>query len=252
MKLKLLVISSSLFLTACGGDSAENTSPKDSQVSQKQQATNANKHQDSQLAQFMSAETICDALPTSTLAALFQTTETIETSGGDYRERYSCSYSWNKSDKAEREKLMMENIMQTAQGKAEALPMRLKSPNNQITLTLLPSKKTAANFMPPKLTEEQLQARIEAAKKAANKRLTEEQKALAGDAANSMVERLMQQSNQNVTVDGIGDAAFWSETGSGGLNVLVGEIEIYIGPMIADTAAEDLENAKKIAGLLLK
>ena len=251
MKLSLLAISSSLLLAACGGDNVENTTSNDKQVSQSQ-PTSANKQQGTKLAKFMSAETICDALPTSTLAALFQTAETIETSGGDYRERYSCSYSWNKADKAEREKLMMENIMQAAQGKAEKLPMRLKSPSNQITLTLLPSKKTAANFIPPKLTEEQLQARIEAAKEAANKRLSEEQKALAGDAANSMVERMMQQSNQNVTVDGIGDAAFWTEVGSGGLNVLVGEVEIYIGPMIADTAAEDLENAKKIAAALLK
>jgi hypothetical protein len=40
--------------------------------------------------------------------------------------------------------------------------------------------------------------------------------------------------------------------GSGGLSVLLGQVEIYVGPMVADTADEDIENAKNIAQILLK
>ena len=248
MKTIILLITSTTLLAACGGDGVETQASATSTEVQHSQAVGDS----SKLKQFMHAEEICDVLSTTDIQQLFQTSATIERAGIDYRSRYSCTYTWDKPDKAAREQLMLTNTMQAAQGKAERLPMRLKMPTNQITVTLSETKKSAVNFMPPMLTEEQLADRIKQAKEAANKRLSKEQKQLAGDVANSMVEKLMQQSNQNQKIDGLGDAAYWTAVGTGGLNVLLGRVEIYIGPMIADTANEDIAHAKNIANILLK
>lgn len=252
MKPMFIWVLSTLLLTACGGDSVENQPTAASSEVKNSQSNGQAAGDSSKLKQFMNAESICDVLSTTEVQQLFQTATTIETSGLNHRSRYTCSYTWDKQDKAAKEKLMMDNIMQSAQGKAERLPMRLTMPTNQITVTLSETKKSAANFMPPKLTDEQLAERIKMAKEAANKRLTNEQKELAGDMANSMVEKMLTQNNQNQKIDGIGDAAYWTAVSTGGLNILVDGVEIHIGPLVAETAAEDMINAKNIAGLLLK
>lgn len=252
MKTTLVLVTSALILAGCGGDGGDNKSSVASAEVSQNQASNKATGDSSKLKQFMNADNICDVISTTDIQQLFQTSATIDGSGFNHSNRYSCTYTWDKSDKDAREKLMMENMMQAAQGKAERLSMRLKMPTNQITITLSESKKSIANFMPPVLTEKQLADRIKMAKDAANKRLSDKQKEVAGDAANSMVERLMKQSNQNQKIDGVGDVAYWTAVGTGGLNVLLGEVEIYIGPMIADTANEDIENAKNIANILLQ
>ena len=241
-----------LLLVACGGDSSHQQNSTSDVAVEKQTEASIVSEKASNLSAYLSADSICAALDVKDLQQMFNTTATIKTNSSSYRNNHSCSYTWERPDKAEREKILMDSMMKTAHGKSEKIPMRQKSTQYQLSVSLSHSQSNAANFMPAKLSEEQLQARIESAKEMAAKRLTDEQKALAGDAANSMVERMMQQGNQNEEIAGVGDAAYWTRVGSGGLNVLVGDVQIYIGPMIADTEAEDIINAKKIAGLLLK
>lgn len=252
MRKIIVLMTSSLLLAACGEEAVDNKQSVSSTEVAQSQATNKQSGDSSKLKQFMAANKICDVISIEDIQQLFETSATIKAGEYNYRSRYSCTYTWDRADKAAREQLMMNNVMQAAQGKAEPLPMRQKMSTYQITVTLSESKRTAANFMPPMLTEAQLAEKIKMAKEAANKRLSNEQKELAGDAANSMVERLMEQSNQNQKVEGIGDVAYWTAVGTGGLNILFGDVDIHIGPMIADTAKEDIENAKKIAHVLLK
>ena len=61
----------------------------------------------------------------------------------------------------------------------------------------------------------------------------------------------MKQNNQNEAVEGLGDAAYWTNVGSGGLNVLGGDVQMYIGPMIAETAEADKDHAIAIARAIL-
>jgi len=248
MKTRLISTFLALMLCACSSNEGTDNKESSKQIENKEQQITA---KSSKLHQYMSKEQICDALSINDIQQLFQTTAEIKSAAFDFRSRYTCSYTWDKTDKTEREQLMFSNSMQVAQGKAEKRPMRLKTPTNQITVTLLNSKKTPANFIPPKLNNKQLEEQIKNVKDTAAKKLSKQQQELGGNMANNMVENLMIQGNQNQAIDDVGDAAYWTSVGSGGLNILVGDVEIYVGPMIADTESEDIENAKKIATVLL-
>ena len=247
----MILLTATLVLAACGDDSNQ---PKTTASGDEPKATavvDSPSVQTGFLQSKLSDASICEVFTVSELKQMFPTESQVQADETEYRSRYSCNYNWDRPDAKSREKAMLENMMQAAQGKAEKMTMRQKMPSNQLTITLQESKRSADSFMPPKLTEEQLQERIKAAKEMAAKRLTDEQKSLAGDTANEMVEKLMKQNNQNEAVDGLGDAAYWTNVGSGGLNVLAGNVQIYIGPMIAETEAADKENAVAIARAIL-
>lgn len=254
MKIKTLLLSTSLFLAACSGqESSGSESTADSNIAEKpSEPQEIIASSDTKLSAYMTENSVCDVLNVEDLKQLFGAGGEIEASASAFRSNFTCNYTWERPDAAEREKIMMENIMAVAKGEAEKIPMRQKMMNYQLTVTLSESNRTPENFMPPKLTEEQLQARIKQAKELAAKRLTDEQKALAGESANNMIEGMMKQNNQNQMIEGIGEAAYWTEVGSGGLYVLTGQTKVFIGPMIADTESDDLVNAKEIAALILE
>ncbi len=256
MRIITLITSSALFLSACGGESTEADSQSNtSQASTKTASTpqmSTPMTKPSGLLSMMTEADVCDVLDIADIKSMFDVTGEISTSAVTFGGTFSCDYSWDRADKEARENNYINHAMLVAQGKAERLPMRQKVTQHQINVSLSEFKGQKVNFVPAQLSEEQLQAQIERAKKAAEDRLTDEQKALAGDAANSMVENMLKKNNQNQAVDGVGDAAYWSKVGMGGLNVLDGTVKVYISPMIADTEAEDIENAKKIAASLLQ
>ncbi len=256
MKTISLILSSALFLSACGSDSNKSDSQAKTIDTEKNQVStpvvSTPMTKPSSLLTLMSEEKVCGVLDSAAIQSMFNTTAEIKTSVMSFGNSYSCDYSWDRTDREERESNVIKHAMLVAQGKAERLTMRQKISEHQFNVSLSEYKGKAEYFVPRKLSDEELQAQIDRAKKAASDRLTDDQKAVAGDAASSMVESMLKKNNQNTTVDGVGDAAFWSKIGMGGLNVLDGTVKISISPMIGDTVAEDLENAKKIAALILQ
>ena len=246
MWLKLLAPAVVIGLAACGGEQANESGAAPSPSTN---SSSSVAHTDSQLTQYLSDATICGVLSTDKIKSEFGVTAAIETRPSSYGNRFTCSYSWDRPDAEEREKKMIGSIMAAAQGGAK-LSMREKTPSGEIAITLGTSTRKAAHFVPRKLTDEQLQAQIDAAQKATDEKLTNEQKAAAGDMAKSFTEKLLKKNNQNEEIKGVGDAAFWSKMGFGSLNVHFQGVEIYIAPMIADTEEEDVENAKRVFSML--
>jgi hypothetical protein len=250
MKVKIICLSSLFLLAACGSDNSDSKTTSSSKSSESPNITNS--VSSSKLTKFMSEDKICGILAIEDIQKLFNTSTLIETSASSFRSNSSCSYSWERSDKAERQKKFMEDARNAAMGTGKRLSMREKVMDYSFTITLSESKQKKEHFVPRKLTEEQLQVQIDTARKAAEKRLTKKQKEIAGDAATSMIEGMLRKSNQNQEVNGVGDAAYWSVIGQGNLNVLIGNVKIVIAPMIADTEEADIEIAKKVALKLLK
>lgn len=235
----------SLLLTACGGEPKEQ-SPNDKASSKANTASKA-----SSLSAYLSEQSICDLVSPAQLQKLFATDQSIETRASSFRDNFSCAYSWDRLDRAEREQAMLSNIMASVKGDGTKLSMRERALSHEVTIGLTKSRATAESFVPRKLTQEELDAQVKRAQERAAERLTDEQKAIAGDAANDMMARLLEKNNQNETISGVGDAAFWSNAFSGSLEVLDGDVKISITPLIADSKAEDLENAKQVAALIL-
>lgn len=234
-----------LLLSACGGEPNEQTS--NDKASSK--ASSAGKS--SSLSAYLSEQSICDVMAPAELQKIFATDQSIETRASSFRENFSCAYSWDRLDRAEREQAMLSNIMASVKGDGAKLSMRERALSHEVTIGLTKSRATAENFVPRKLTQEELDAQVKRAQERAAERLTDEQKAIAGDAANDMMARLLEKNNQNEAVSGVGDAAFWSNAFTGSLEVLDGDVKISITPLVADSKAEDLENAKQIAALIL-
>lgn len=243
MKINLLMILSlSLLLVACGDESP------DAAKSKTERPSSAGS---SKLSQYMSEDKVCDVLDDETLNTLFAATTEIKKRAGSFRDNFSCSYSWPRPDAEERQKNITSAMLASMTGEGPKQTMRDRMLEYQVTIGLRPSQRTADNFVPRKLTEEQMNQQIAAAKKRANERLTEEQKEVAGDAANNLVESMLRKNNENEEVAGVGDAAFWTKLGSGSLEILAGNVQLTVSPIIASTQTEDSDNAKRIASALL-
>jgi len=238
MKKILSLTTCFLILTACGDDGSSDANPAN--VSEKSNVPN------SKLSAFMTEEKVCDVLPVAKLKAMFKIEVDIQTQASGFAGSYTCNYRWEAKDKAAREAAMMNNIMTNAQGKGKKISLRERAVDHEVSITLNQSKKSAANFVPPILTQQQLDQQIENAKKAAAERLTDEQKEVAGDAAADMVAGLLKKNNQNEEVDGVGDAAYWSHVGIGGLYVLDRDVSVFISPMISSSAEVDKDYATQI------
>ncbi len=256
MKKTLILALSAALLTGCGDQVSSqnssnsatiNNSVTDNTVTtvsdEKDQAPNAKKH--SGLNAYMAGSKICDVLSESSLKQLFNiTTELTSQQRHSKQSGFTCDYSWDATDRKAREQRL------SAQGKAKTLSMRARAINHKLSIRLNNTSSTAANFVPPILSEAELQKRIEQAEKAAKKQLSDAHKAVA--AANNMAESMIKKNNQNINITGVGDAAYWSKIGAGGLMVLDGDVSVYIAPLIADNDEEDIENAKKIFAAMTK
>lgn len=242
MKHQVATFSLLLMLAACGGDASDSAS---------QTAGNAIGSKSSDLNAYLSEEKVCDVLTSDQLQALFNAPVEIKTSVSSFRDSFSCTYTWPHPDAEEREQNMVKAMMAAMSGDGPKVSMRDRMLEYQVTIGVKKSQRSAANFVPKKLTEEQINQQIEAAQKRANERLTDEQKQVAGNAANSMVESMLRKANQNEEVTGVGDAAFWSPLGTGSLEILDGDVRLTVSPVIAATKEEDIVTAKRIAAALL-
>ncbi|GHA00575.1 hypothetical protein GCM10008090_06820 [Arenicella chitinivorans] len=239
----IICISLIALLSAC---SRESTAPNN------QNHLDAVASNNTKFSTFLSEAQICQILEAEKIAAYTAGQGEPEKAASSYRETYTCTYTWPRPDAEERQQKVLEATMASMRGEGERLSMRERMTDYQITISARQSKRNANTFVPQVLTEAQIQAQIETAKKRAAERLTDEQKAVAGSAADDMVERLIRKNNENQRVKGIGDAAYWSNLSSGSLQVLAGDIELSISPMLADSKQADMENAKQIAVTILK
>ena len=242
MTKKLTCILLMASVSACGGES---TSPHN------QNNVDLVGGGNSKLEKFLSEAQICQILDTEAVSAFTTGQTQIKQEASAYRDTYSCTYSWPRPDAEERQKKMLEATVASMRGESKSLSMRERMTDYQITISVRRSQRKANSFVPPVLTEAQMQAQIDAAKQRTAKQLTESQKALAGDAADDMVERLIRQNNENQRVDGIGDAAYWSNLSVGSMQILDRNVELSISPMLADSKQADMDNAKQIAVAIL-
>ena len=137
-----------------------------------------------------------------------------------------------------------------APGEKIQLDMRKLAGEYSVSVGLKQTEATADRFVPPKLSEAELEERIRLATEAANKRLTDEQRKLVGDSAGDMASSMIRKTNDRVVIEGIGDAAYWLPIMGGTLNVLEGDVQITITPMLAEDMDGDIEAAKRVYSLL--
>ena len=248
MKKIVFVLLMVFFLAACGGDSSESSSLQaDSKI--------FSQTSDSPFLSHMNKDSICNLISTQAVQKSFNTTQTITVKPSEHKSKYSnsvsCQYSWNRADEEERKEKFLTYIVDQMQGKIKKTPMRQRALEHNFSLRLESYSGNPKSIMPAKLTEKQLQKQISHAKKRAAERLTDEQKKIAGKAANSMMVSLLRRNNENIKIEGVGDSAFWTSVGKGSLNILSGNAKIILSPMIGNTLEEDVNNAKKIAQLLM-
>lgn len=233
-----------LVLSGCGQEegaeqSLGNQSNKDKENKGIQVKAQANR----KLSKHMSMDGVCELMSVEEVKQMFSITAEVKARPSEYSGEFSCQYNWDREDAIDRMKLLTSG---------QKLPRRQTAPNGELRIALSESKRSKSNFVPAKLSDEQLNARIKAAQKATNDRLSDEQKAVAGDMAGDMVANMLRKNNQNQEIEGLADAAYWSKVGMGGLFVLDGNTQIYVSLMIADDEATDIENAKKVVEFIRK
>lgn len=241
MKKIILLTSLTLTLVACGDQPTATTTANTASTDTTEMPATASK-----LSAYLNQEKICDVLPVAKIKSMFKVEAEITATASNYSDNHSCSYRWEPADREAREAAMIKDMMASAQGKQAPKSLRERAIDHEITITLSEAKRTAEHFVPPKLTQEQLDAQLARAKKIADERLTAEQKAVAGDAASDMMASLLKKNNQNEEVSGVGDAAYWSKVGAGGLYVLDGKVQVYIAPLITSSEDVDKDYAKQI------
>ncbi|MCB1560393.1 MAG: hypothetical protein KDI75_04790 [Xanthomonadales bacterium] len=254
-----LACSGAILLAACGGSgNGDGTSSAPTAPASQQEASTAStpakqRADTGNLASFM-GDNICDVLPVTALQQAFDAPADLKVQPSSFRKNFSCNYSWPRPDAEERQQAMMDEMMKNARRKAGEkvkLDLRKMSTDFSVSIMLQKSRATAANFIPPKLTEKQLQERIKVAAEAANKRLTDEQrKAIGKDGAEGIAGGMIRKTNERVEIEGLGDAAYWIPLMGGSLNVLDGTVHVSITPIMADDEQANIEAAKKIFTLL--
>lgn len=242
MEIRIVVLGFIFALGACGGES-ENVATTS--------AENASSTASSKLGAYLAEDKVCDLLSTGQLQSLFNATVEVEKNGINFRNRFSCTYTWARPDAAERKQHLASSMVASMTGDGPKLTMRDMTVDSQVTISLRKSQRTADSFVPREQTEAEINQQIAAAKKRTDEQLTAAQKEVAGDAANSMVENILRKNNENEEVSGIGDAAYWSKLGSGSLEFLDSDVQATVSPVIGDSKEEDFENAKRIALVLL-
>lgn len=254
---RLTLISATLLLLAACGDTTTATSDgtdraKPTSAVAADKTTRAATGNSSSLRAYL-GDDICDILPASAMKSLFDAPDTVKKEAKAGKSSAKCTYSWPRPDAEERQQAMVQQMIGNAQGKKANLDVRKVTSNFSISVSLAKTKTSAANFVPRKLTEEQMQKKIDEAVEATNKRLTEKQReALGSNGAEKMVSGLIRKSNQRVEVDGVGEAAYWLPMMGGSLSVLANGYKLTISPIMADDEAGNIEAARKIALAILR
>jgi hypothetical protein len=246
MKTKILtLILTSLIIISCSNDDKQ---------TQGSQSTVVEVAKESKLVSYISKENVCNLIvSTDKLKQSFNIQIEINVSGNEYNGSAYCDYSWDRADKAEREEKYKYYLSDSMSGKIKKISKRMRTSQSSFRIKLSETSIKADRFVPEVKSEEAIQKLVDAAKKSTSDALTDEQKALAGDSANNMVESLIRKSNQTTEIKNLGDAAYWSNLMDGMMYVLDGNANIELSIIqIGNTIEEDKDNAAKIARLLVE
>ncbi|MCB1554296.1 MAG: hypothetical protein KDJ14_10875 [Xanthomonadales bacterium] len=250
-------------LAACGsssnqsgaGDSASAAASNDVAAAPSADAASAATGGGGALRSF-AGDNVCDILAVSVLQSEFGAPAEVTVQPNPSKREWRCSYSWPRPDAEARQQAAIEQMLKQAtlppdqRGK---LDMRAMATDFSVSVALTESKSTPENFVPAKLDDEQLEARIKVATEAANKRLTDEQKKALGEGGTeSVTARMIRAANARVELEGVGDAAYWMPAMGGSLLVLDGDLQVTISPLLGDDDASNMDGAKRVFAALGK
>lgn len=238
-----------LCVVACGGtaqdDAASSASP--------------DRHSSNEVAvesrsDLPSAEAICALLSDAFLNDLVGTQQTIEREAGRFGDAVHCNFSWPRPDAEARQAAAMEQMMEAMRsGDTSKMSVASLSTDYNISVSATATAAHADQFIPPQLTEQQLQQRIDQASAAAEKRLTDEQKAVLGEGgAGEMAGKMIRAANKRVVVEGVGDAAYWQFVAGGVLQVLHDGLQWSISNDLADDSEGQIDIATKVARTIIQ
>lgn len=251
----LTLILTSLMLISCSDDNNQSSSTQGTQGSKSSNSeAPAIAVKESKLIGFLNKENSCDLiLPVDKIKQALNIQTEIRVNGSEYRGDTYCDYNWDKADKAERSKKYQFYLSERMSKKIEEVPMRLRAITSSFRMVVSKTNAQADRFVPLPKSEEEIQILVDRAKKSASDALTDEQKALAGDSANDMVESLIRKSNQTTEIKNLGDAAYWSNLIGGMMYVLDGNAHVELSTIqIGNTMEEDMKNATIIAKLIVE
>lgn len=209
---------------------------------------------------FASDDNICSIISKAELLELFtvagEMTTEPEKSGAA-----TCRYSWQYESLAARKKA-------TETGETFQFPNESKynaraiSNEARLLISVAPSQKPAADFVPEILTEAEIEATVEddsarlINEMAQSNQLSDTESEAITSRLGSMAEKrkqtMIKRNQQNTAVKAVGDAAYWAHIGGGGLHVLVGDMHVYISPLIATNTAADVNNAIRVLAKIVE
>lgn len=240
----LAVACASMLLAACGGSSGPGPGSATAPSVDTEAARSG-----SGLAAF-AGENICEVLPVAALQSAFNAPAEVKVEPHASRHQSSCTWSWPRPDAEERQQAAVQAMLRNATrkpGEGVGLDLRALATDFSVSIAIAETRATAASFVPPKLSEDELEERIRQAADAANKRLSEEQRRVLGEGgAEDLAGGMLRKANERVEIAGVGDAAYWLPVMGGSLNVLSGNLQITITPMLADDEAGNIEAAKQV------
>lgn len=251
MSLKSFLLFVFIFLCSCKGESPQEPSKKAySDTNDDTINTGTHTKKMSELYSFMSESHICEVIDQQKLIKIFNIKTKLNTSAHETNGNFSCDYFWEFPDHVVYSRLQLMSEMRNSGQTNESLFRRLSYGSGQLGITLIRSKRKANNFIPPKLSKQEQKSYIKQAKATARKRQINDRNALGPEAVEKAINGMIDENYQNLIIEDLGEAAYWSPIRDGTLNVYINGIEIIIMPMIADTKEEDLDNASKIYHLL--
>ncbi len=234
----------SLFVFACGGKKNEGTSTTDTENSSAEEQAEAMVEKtlkDAGAYEFLTEDKPCEVLTMAMVKEVMNPQAEVEKS-----DAYGCIYEWDRPNRAEIDEQMK---------KAPLKEITKFRPT--FTVDLMISKANGATperFMPKKMSKQQQDAIAEKTVEEANKKLTDKQKKVIGDdAAKAFTKKMLDKVNnaEYVTVEGVGDAAYWSPIGGGNLMVLAGDKVLTLGVFVDEDLDKNIVKAKELAQKIL-
>lgn len=193
------------------------------------------------LSTYMKDDTICSIMAEADLVKMFNVPGKIVTEV-EHSGAATCRYSWHYGS-LEARKQATNNSHNNNFGQQSKYNARAISNEARLIISLAPAEKPVTEFVPEILSEAVIDAQVEQFKKDTTQLATSIEPSKLNQLAQKRKQALMKKNQMNIQIDAVGDAAYWTQIGGGGLHVLVGQAHVYISPLIATTVGGDIENA---------
>ncbi len=234
----IALLSSIIF--SCGGKKSESATTdggEDTSAEHKAEAMVEKTLKDAGAYESLTKDNPCEILTIEIIKELFNPSTEVNKS-----DVYGCDYQWDRPNRAEIDEQMR---------KAPLKEMMKFKPTFTVGLVISEARNmTPERFIPKKISKEQQE---EIAKKA-NEKLTDKQKeAIGEDGAKDFTKSLIDKVNnaEYITVESVGDAAYWNPIGGGNLMVLAGDKILTFEVFVDADFDKNLSKAKELAQKIL-